>query len=58
MSIAETVVSLDRLIGDIRATQYLLDDAIEERDLLRARVAELEGELNSLRTHLAWKAYY
>ena len=58
MSIAETVVSLDRLIGDIRATQFLLDDAIEERDKLRRRVAELEGDLNALRSQLAWQARY
>lgn len=58
MSIAETVVSLDRLIGDIAATQYLLDDAIEERDTLRRRVSQLEGELAVLRSQLAWQARY
>ena len=58
MSIAETVVSLDRLIGDIAATQYLLDDAIEERDKLRRRVSQLEGELAVLRSQLAWQARY
>lgn len=58
VSIAETVVSLDRLIGDIAATQYLLDDAIEERDTLRRRVSQLEGELAVLRSQLAWQARY
>lgn len=58
MTIAETVVSLDRLIGDIAATQYLLDDAIEERDALRRKVAQLEGDLALLRSQLAWQARY
>lgn len=58
MSIADTVVSLDRLMGDIAATQYLLDDAIEERDTLRRRVSQLEGELAMLRSQLAWQARY
>lgn len=58
MSIAETVVSLDRLLGDIAATQYLLDDAIEERDTLRRKVSQLEGELAMLRSQLAWQARY
>ena len=58
MSIVDTVVSLDRLIGDIRATQYLLDDAIEERDALRRKVGQLEGDLAMLRSQLAWQARY
>lgn len=57
MTIAETVVSLDRLLGDIAATQYLLDDAIEERDALRRRVNQLQGELDGLRSRLSWRAY-
>jgi hypothetical protein len=57
MSMAETVVSLDRLLGDIAATQYLLDDAIEERDTLRRKVHQLEGELAGLRAQLSWRAY-
>lgn len=57
MSMAETVVSLDRLLGDIAATQYLLDDAIEERDALRRRVNQLQGELDGLRSRLSWRAY-
>ena len=57
MSIVETVVSLDRLLGDIAATQYLLDDAIEERDALRRKVNQLQGELAGLRAQLSWRAY-
>lgn len=57
MSIAEPVVSLDRLLGDIAATQYLLDDAIEERDALRRKVHQLEGELDGLRARLIREAY-
>ena len=57
MSIVETVVTFDRLLGDIAATQYLLDDAIEERDILRRKVAQLQGELESLRAQLSWRAY-
>ena len=57
MTIAETVVSLDRLLGDIKATQFLLDDAIEERDTLRRRVHQLEGELAGLHARLSWRAY-
>jgi hypothetical protein len=57
MSIVETVVTFDRLLGDIAATQYLLDDAIEERDILRRKVAQLQGELESLRAQLSWQAY-
>lgn len=57
MSMAETVVSLDRLLGDIAATQWLLDDAIEERDALRRKVNQLQGELDGLRSRLSWRAY-
>ncbi|WP_313673307.1 hypothetical protein [Mycolicibacterium sp.] len=64
MTIAEAVADLDRLLGDIAATQYLLDDAIEERDALRRKVHQLQGELNGLRSRLAdwhagmsWRAY-
>lgn len=57
MTIVETVADLDRLLGDIAATQYLLDDAIEERDALRRKVHQLQGELNGLRSRLSWRAY-
>ena len=57
MTIAETVVSLDRLLGDINAYEFLLDDAIEERDTLRRRVHQLEGELAGLHARLSWRAY-
>ena len=57
MTIAETVVSLDRLLGDIAASQYLLTDAIEERDALRRKVNQLQGELDGLRARLSWRAY-
>lgn len=56
-SIVETVVTFDKLMGDIAATQYLLDDAIEERDTLLRKVHQLEGELASLRAQLSWRAY-
>ena len=56
-SIVETVVTFDKLMGDIAATQYLLDDAIEERDALLRKVHRLEGELEGLRAQLSWRAY-
>lgn len=57
MSILETVVTFDKLMGDIAATQWLLDDAIEERDALRLKVDQLTGELAELRAQLACLAH-
>lgn len=57
MSILETVVTFDKLMGDIAATQYLLDDAIEERDALRLKVEQLTGELADLRAQLTYLAH-
>ena len=57
MSIAETVVSLDRLLGDIKAYEFLLDETAQERDELRRRVHQLEGELAGLHARLSWRAY-
>lgn len=56
-SIVETVVTFDKLMGDIAATQYLLDAAIEERDALLRKVHQLEGDLAGLRAQLSWMVY-
>lgn len=45
MSITETVVSLDRLLGDIAAYEYLLAEVTAERDAYRRQVETMRTQL-------------
>jgi hypothetical protein len=55
-TIAVTTAEIDRMRGDLEATTYLLNDAIEERDALSRKLNQVVGELGEVRAQLTWLA--
>jgi len=54
--IVVTITEIDRMRGDLEATTYLLNDAIEERDALSRKLNQVIGELGEVRAQLTWLA--